>query len=157
MKVPVRIAWFLISVAVIAGLAFFMVRAAYLRYFAKPRLFAPAIPVTVPSEIPARVPRHSRLARLFRGVMAATMLTLLVPASFRRWGIHFAWVTYHRIAGAVLIAWVDFHFFHASFWLDFFSIWPDRIDRRDTYCKVRRSSGVVGTGTHEIRKISARE
>ena len=44
--VPIHIAWFLIWVAVIAGLLFIIVHAIYLRYFAKPKQFAPdAAPV----------------------------------------------------------------------------------------------------------------
>ena len=39
-NVPIHIAWFLIWVAVIAGLLFFIVHATYLRYFAKPKEFA---------------------------------------------------------------------------------------------------------------------
>ena len=35
LKVPIHIAWFLIWVSVIAGLAFFIVHATYVRYFAK--------------------------------------------------------------------------------------------------------------------------
>ena len=54
LSVPIHIAWFLIWVAVIAGLLFFIVHATYLRYFAKPRQFAPEIPAPVPSEIPAQ-------------------------------------------------------------------------------------------------------
>lgn len=142
LKVPVHIAWSLMWVALIAGLAFFGAHALYLRYFAKPRLFAPVVPHAAASEIPARVARHSRLARLFHWVMAAAMLTLLITGFLPKMGIHFAWVTYHWIAGTVLIASVLFHIFHASFWLDFFSIWPDRIDLRDAYYRVRRAAGL---------------
>ena len=142
LKVPVHIAWFLTWVAVIVGLAFFIVHAAHLRYFAKPRLFEPEIPPPAPSEVPARVPRHSRLARLFHWVMAAAMLTLLGTGFLPKVGVHFSWVTYHWIAGTVLIASVLFHVCHASWWLDFWSIWPDRIDLRDAYYRVRRSAGL---------------
>ena len=130
MSVPIHIAWFLIWVSVIAGLAFFIVHATYLRYFAKPRQFAAEIP-PFPSEIPARVPRHSQVARMFHWIMAAAMLTLLFTAFLPKVGVQFPWVTYHWIAGAVLTVSILFHIFHASFWLDFWSIWPDRIDLND--------------------------
>ena len=141
LTVPIHIAWFLIWIAVIAGLLFFMVHAAYVRYFAKPRQFATGAPPSPESAIPARVPRHSLAARLFHWIMAAAMLTLLFTAFLPKLGVQFPWVTYHWIAGAVLTASVVFHIFHASFWLDFWSIWPDRIDMTDAYHRVLRFMG----------------
>jgi cytochrome b subunit of formate dehydrogenase len=143
LKVPIHIAWFLIWVAVIAGMAFFMVHATYVRYFAKLRQFAPApeIPPPISSEIPARVPRHAGVARAFHWVMAASMLTLLFTAFLPKVGAQFPWVTYHWIAGAVLTVSILFHIFHASFWLDFWSIWPDRIDITDAYHRILRAVG----------------
>ena len=38
-------------------------------------------------------------------------------------GVQFAWVTWHWMAGLVLTASILFHVIHASFWLDFWSIW----------------------------------
>jgi cytochrome b subunit of formate dehydrogenase len=141
LRVPIHIAWFLIWVAVIAGVGFFIVHATYVRYFAKPRQFAPDTPPIVPSEIPARVPRHSQVARAFHWVMAASMLTLLFTAFLPKVGVQFNWVTYHWIAGTVLTISILFHIFHASFWLDFWSIWPDRIDMTDAYYRVLRFIG----------------
>jgi len=56
-------------------------------------------------------------------------------------GIQFNWVTYHWIAGAVLTASILFHVIHASFFMDFWSIWPDRIDLRDARRRILRSVG----------------
>ncbi len=39
-SIPIHIAWFLIWVAVIAGLLFLIVHAIYVMFFAKPRVFA---------------------------------------------------------------------------------------------------------------------
>jgi cytochrome b subunit of formate dehydrogenase len=139
--VPIHIAWFLIWIAVIAGLLFFIVHAAYLRYFAKPRQFAAEVPPPVTSQIPAHVPRHSLVARAFHWIMAVSMLTLLFTAFLPRVGVQFPWVTWHWIAGAVLTASVIFHIFHASFWLDFWSIWPDRIDITDARNRILRFMG----------------
>jgi cytochrome b subunit of formate dehydrogenase len=139
--VPIHIAWFLIWVAAIAGLLFVIVHAIYVRYFAKPRQFEPdAVPVD-PAKIPARVPRHSLVARAFHWIMAASMFTLLFTAFLPRVGVQFDWVTYHWIAGAVLTASVLFHIFHASFFLDFWSIWPDKIDLRDAWRRTQRFMG----------------
>jgi Prokaryotic cytochrome b561 len=127
-RIPIYIAWFLIWVAVFGGLAFFLVHAAFVRYFAQPRQFAPEIPPAVLSGIPIRVPRHSQVARIFHWIMAAAMLTLLFTAFLPKVGVRFPWVTYHWIAGTVLTAVVLFHIVHATFWQDFWSIWPNRID-----------------------------
>jgi len=139
--VPIHIAWFLIWVAAIAGLLFVIVHAIYVRYFAKPRHFE-RDPVPVDSaKIPAQVPRHSLVARAFHWVMAASMFTLLFTAFLPKVGVQFDWVTYHWIAGAVLTASVVFHIFHASFFLDFWSIWPDKVDLRDARRRILRSMG----------------
>jgi cytochrome b subunit of formate dehydrogenase len=139
--VPIHIAWFLIWVAALAGLLFLMVHATYVRYFAKPRQFAGETPSPERSSIPARVPRHSLVARAFHWVMALAMLTLLFTAFLPKIGFQFPWITYHWIAGVVLTASVLFHIFHASFWLDFWSIWPDRIDLTDAYHRALRFCG----------------
>jgi cytochrome b subunit of formate dehydrogenase len=139
--VPIHIAWFLIWVAVIAGLLFFIVHATYLRYFAKPRQFAAEVPPPAASQIPAHVPRHSLVARAFHWIMAVSMFTLLFTAFLPRTGVLFPWVTWHWVAGAVLTASVIFHIFHASFWLDFWSIWPDRIDITDARNRLLRFMG----------------
>jgi cytochrome b subunit of formate dehydrogenase len=139
--VPIHIAWFLIWVAAIAGLLFVIVHAIYVRYFAKPRQFEPdPVPID-PARIPAHVPRHSLVARTFHWIMAASMFTLLFTAFLPKVGIQFDWVTYHWLAGAVLTASVVFHIFHASFFLDFWSIWPDKIDLRDARRRILRFMG----------------
>ena len=139
--VPIHIAWFLIWVAVIAGLLFFIVHATYLRYFAKPKEFEGTISPAVAASIPQHVPRHSLTARLFHWIMAAAMFTLLFTAFLPRVGIQFDWITYHWIAGAVLTASILFHTIHASFFMDFWSIWPDWIDLRDARRRILRFMG----------------
>ena len=140
-SVPIHIAWFLIWVSVIAGLVFLIVHAIWLSYFAKPKEFAGAASPQVFAGIPKHVPRHSLVARLFHWIMAASMLTLLFTAFLPKVGVQFPWVTYHWIAGAVLTVSIVFHIIHASFWLDFWSIWPDKIDREDAWRRVRRFAG----------------
>jgi len=140
-SVPIHIAWFLIWVALIGGLLFLMVHATYVRYFAKDRQFAGDGPTGVASSLPLQIPRHSLAARLFHWIMAASMLTLLFTAFLPKMGFQFNWVTYHWIAGAVLTASVVFHVIHASFVLDFWSIWPDKIDLQDASRRMRRFAG----------------
>jgi cytochrome b subunit of formate dehydrogenase len=139
--VPIHIAWFLIWVAVIAAMCFLVVHATYLRYFAKRKEFEGGGSPQLTAGLPERIPRHSLTARLFHWVMAAAMFTLLFTAFLPKLGIQFDWVTYHWIAGSVLTVSVVFHIIHASFWLDFWSIWPDRTDLVDASRRIRRFLG----------------
>jgi cytochrome b subunit of formate dehydrogenase len=140
-NVPIHIAWFLIWVAAILGLLFLMVHAIYVRYFAKREEFAGGVSPDLTARLPERVARHSLAARLFHWIMAAAMFTLLFTAFLPRIGIQFDWVTYHWIAGAVLTVSIIFHVIHASFWLDFWSIWPDRADVQDAVRRIQRFFG----------------
>ena len=139
--VPIHIAWFLIWVAAIAGLFFLIVHAIYVRYFAEPEQFAGAVSIELAARVPERVPRHSLAARAFHWLMAASMFTLLFTAFLPRVGVRFDWVAYHWIAGTVLTISVVFHIIHASFWLDFWSIWPDKADLEDALRRVQRFMG----------------
>jgi cytochrome b subunit of formate dehydrogenase len=126
---------------VIAGLLFMIVHALYVGIFAAPKKFAKNDSPAIVAAIPERVPRHSLAARAFHWVMALSMLALLVTAFLPKVGVKFDWVTYHWIAGLVLTASVIFHIIHATFFLDFWSIWPDKIDLRDAKRRLLRSLG----------------
>ncbi len=136
-NVPIHISFFLIWVAAIGGLAFLIGHAIWARYFAGGDEYAPSAPANVPE----KVARHSLAARLFHWIMAAAMLVLLFTAFLPRVGVPFAWVTWHWIAGLVLTASIVFHIVHASFWQDFWSIWPDRIDLEDAQRRWLRATG----------------
>jgi cytochrome b subunit of formate dehydrogenase len=140
-NVPIHIAWFLIWVSAIAGLTFLVVHAIYLRYFAKARQFSGGASTEFAGSLPKRIPRHSLAARLFHWIMAAAMFTLLFTAFLPKVGFQFDWVTYHWVAGTVLTFSVVFHVIHASFWLDFWSIWPDKVDLRDAWNRILRFVG----------------
>jgi len=140
-NVPIHIAWFLIWVALIAGLLFLIVHAIYIRYFAKEKEFVDTASPELVSRLPERIPRHSLAARLFHWIMAAAMFTLLFTAFLPKVGVQFNWVAYHWIAGVVLTISIIFHIVHASFFLDFWSIWPDRTDLEDAWKRVQRFMG----------------
>jgi len=140
-NVPIHIAWFLIWVAALAGLLFLIVHSIYVRYFAKAEEFAGDVSPALAAVLPPRIPRHSLVARLFHWIMAASMFTLLFTAFLPKVGVQFDWVTYHWIAGAVLTVSILFHIVHASFWLDFWAIWPDRDDLQDALKRVQRFMG----------------
>ena len=139
--VPIHISSILIWVSAIGGLVFLIVHAIWLRYFAKPEVYADSTPPSVGARLPERIARHSLAARLFHWIMAAAMFALLFTAFLPKIGVRFDWVTYHWIAGLVLTASVLYHVIHASFWLDFWSIWPDRVDLEDTSKRLRRALG----------------
>ncbi len=140
-QVPIHIAWFLIWVALIAGMLFLIVHAIYIRYFAKEKEFAGQASPELVARLPERIPRHSLAARLFHWIMAASMFTLLFTAFLPKVGVQFNWVTYHWIAGVVLTISIVFHVIHASFFLDFWSIWPDKADLEDAWKRVQRFMG----------------
>lgn len=140
-SVPIHIAWYLIWVALIAGLLFMIVHAIYVSVIAAPKRFAKSDSPEELASIPERVPRHSMLARAFHWVMAISMFVLLFTAFLPKVGMKFNWVAYHWIAGLVLTASILFHVIHASFFMDFWSIWPDRIDLRDARRRLLRSFG----------------
>jgi cytochrome b subunit of formate dehydrogenase len=139
--VPIHIAWFLIWVAAFAGLLFLIVHALWIRYFAKAEVFAGDVPSTLAAALPPKIPRHSLVARSFHWIMAASMFTLLFTAFLPKVGVQFDWVTYHWIAGSILTLSIIFHIIHASFWLDFWAIWPDKEDLVDALRRMRRFVG----------------
>jgi cytochrome b subunit of formate dehydrogenase len=140
-RVPIHIAWFLIWVALIAGLVFLIVHAIYVRYFAKHKQFATESLAAGSLNLPARIPRHSLAARLFHWIMAAAMFGLLFTAFLPKVGVQFNWVTYHWIAGTVLTISILFHIVHSIFYMDFWSIWPDRSDLKDAGKRMQRFFG----------------
>lgn len=144
-QVPIHAAWSLIWVAVIAGVAFMIVHAVYVAVVSRRHAVEQArMAGAAEATIPARVPRHSLTARLFHWVMAAAMLTLLFTAFLPKVGIQFNWIVWHWVAGLVLTASILFHVVHASFYLDFWSIWPDAADLRDARARVARFFGLHG-------------
>jgi cytochrome b subunit of formate dehydrogenase len=140
--VPIHISFFLIWVAAIGGLAFLIVHAIWLRYFAPKAEYSAADERGLSSaNVPTKIERHSLAARLFHWAMAASMFALLITAFLPKVGVQFPWVTYHWIAGLVLSASIVFHVIHATFWMDFWSIWPDSVDLEDMRRRWLRATG----------------
>jgi len=142
-QIPIHISWSLLWVSAIGGLLFLIVHAIYVRYWAKPAIAHSEEPLATANldaaQIPERVARHSLGARFFHGIMALAMLALLLTAFLPKLGVTFAWVTYHWIAGIVLTVSLVYHIVHSSFWLDFWSIWPDKKDITDAHKRVKRA------------------
>jgi cytochrome b subunit of formate dehydrogenase len=140
--VPIHIAWFLIYVFAIAGLLFLIGHAIWVKFLAKEEEFAPnGASAARIARVPARVDRHSFAARAFHWIMAAAMLTLLFTAFLPKVGYQFAWVTYHWMAGIVLTVSILYHIIHATFFMDFWSIWPDKQDLADAQNRMKLMMG----------------
>lgn len=150
-SVPIHIEFYLMWVAAIGGLAFLMVHAIYVQFVAAKAAHSAPVSPAIEARYPEKIKRHSLVARLFHWVMSIAMFALLITAFLPRMGYPFAWVTWHWIAGLVLTASVIFHIFHASFWMDFWSIWPDKIDIEDGK---RRWLRATGKSAPEPRKFA---
>jgi cytochrome b subunit of formate dehydrogenase len=136
-------------------LLFLICHAVYVRYWAKPATAhsgAPAVTAGVAAQLPERVARHSFGARLFHLIMAIAMFALLLTAFLPKVGVRFAWVTYHWIAGIVLTISIVYHIIHASFWLDFWSIWPDKADVEDASKRMKRAMGQPAPAPNKFGK-----
>jgi cytochrome b subunit of formate dehydrogenase len=155
-RVPVHISWGLLWVAAFAALAFLIVHAIYVGYWAKPEeehaIDSDPKLAALAARLPEHISRHSFGARAFHLVMACSMLVLLFTAFLPKIGIRFAWVQIHWIAGIVLIVSVLYHVIHASFVLDFWSIWPDKQDFEDASNRLKRALGQPFTPPHKFGK-----
>ena len=122
-EVIIRISWALLTVAFWVGIAFVRFHAVYAVVW-KPKVAVDdAVPAGAESGIPEKIVRHTGAARMFHWVMAASMLVLLVTGFFPIIGLEFSWLSIHWIAGLILILCILYHIIHASFFLDFWSIW----------------------------------
>jgi cytochrome b subunit of formate dehydrogenase len=154
-QVPSHISWTLLYVSAIAGVLFLIVHAIYVAVTGKPAAVhaetSSGAAAVSPAQIPERVARHSFGARAFHGIMALSMLALLFTAFLPKVGVQFAWLKWHWIAGIVLTISVIYHIIHASFVLDFWSIWPDATDIEDAK---RRMDIAMGKPSPEPRKFA---
>ncbi len=138
-----HISWDLFWASLFAGILFFLAHASYM-VFSAHRKRDPVETDALEAaraDLPARIPRHSLVARLFHWVMAVAMFVLLFTAFLPVVGVQFAWVTWHWMAGLVLTASVLFHIVHATFWLDFWSIWVGPKDVPEFKAEILREMG----------------
>ena len=158
-RFPIHIAWTSCGFRPSAGLLFLIVHAIYVTIYSRSRprtpWHPPAIPAAGAARIPERVPRHSLARGCFTAVMALAMFALLFTAFLPKVGVQFPWVTYHWIAGIVLTISVLYHIIHASFWLDFWSIWPDKDDIEDARKQAEARPGTIRARAAKVRQVSA--
>jgi cytochrome b subunit of formate dehydrogenase len=138
-----HVSWDLFWASLFGGLAFLVAHGSYV-LFSRHRKRGAAETDEMQAArpgLPDRIARHSLAARLFHWVMAAAMFVLLFTAFLPVAGIQFPWVTWHWIAGLVLTVSILFHIVHASFWLDFWSIWVGPTDVPELRSELLRELG----------------
>lgn len=141
-EVLIGIAWDLLLAAALAGAAFIIVHALYVRYVAKKEEGMDETALAALAEgLPERVVRHTLVTRLSHWLLAASVLVLLVTAFVPILGLRFPWVTIHWIAGLVLAGYTVFHTAHASAKGGLGSMWVRAGEVRETVQRLRRSLG----------------
>jgi cytochrome b subunit of formate dehydrogenase len=142
-NVLTHVSWTLFWASLFAGLMFLIAHGSYMFLSAhrkRPEAETERLE-SAHQNLPTRIERHSFMARTFHWVMAAAMFVLLFTAFLPVVGVRFAWVTWHWIAGLVLTGSIVFHIFHASFWLDFWSIWVGPKDIPEIKAEILRELG----------------
>jgi formate dehydrogenase subunit gamma len=141
--VVTHISWNLFWASLFAGLTFLVAHASYMVLSAHRKRDAAETDAMEAARIdlPEKIQRHSLGARLFHWTMAASMFVLLFTAFLPVAGVRFAWVTWHWTAGLVLTATILFHVVHATFWLDFWSIWVGPKDIPELKAEILREFG----------------
>ena len=124
-QILTHISWDLLWASLLAGVMFLVAHASYMVLSAHRKRSEAETAALEAShkDLPDHIERHSFMARVFHWVMAASMFVLLFTAFLPIAGFRFPWVTWHWMAGLVLTASIIYHIVHATFWLDFWSIW----------------------------------
>jgi cytochrome b subunit of formate dehydrogenase len=124
-QVLTHISWDLLWASLLAGVMFLIAHASYMVLSAHRKRSAAetAALEATHKNLPDKIERHSFMARAFHWFMAASMFVLLFTAFLPIAGFRFPWVTWHWMAGLALTASIIYHIIHATFWLDFWSIW----------------------------------
>ncbi len=138
-----HVSWNLFWASLFAGVLFFVAHASYMLFSAHRKRSAAETDAleAANKNLPAKIERHTLTARLFHWVMAAAMFVLLFTAFLPVAGIKFPWVQWHWIAGVILTGAILFHIVHASFFLDFWSIWVGPKDIPEFRAEIMRELG----------------
>ena len=142
-SVLTHISWDLFWAALIGGLLFLLAHGGYMLFSQHHKRESSEVDRLEAERkgLPANITRHGFVARMFHWVMAFSMLTLLITAFLPIVGVKFAWVYWHWMAGILLTASVMFHIVHATFVLDFWSIWVGPKDIPEFKAEMAREMG----------------
>lgn len=124
-QVLTHVSWDLMWASLFAGLMFLVAHASYMILSAHHKRSTAETDALVAAnpQLPAMIERHTFMARMFHWVMAFSMFVLLFTAFLPIAGIRFPWVQWHWMAGLLLTGSIIYHIIHATFFLDFWSIW----------------------------------
>ena len=138
-----HISWDLLWASLFAGLMFLVAHASYMILSAHRKHNEAEVDALERAnpQLPPMIERHTFMARMFHWVMAATMFVLLFTAFLPIVGVRFAWVQWHWIAGLVLTGSIIYHIIHATFFLDFWSIWIGPKDIPEFKAEMMRELG----------------
>ena len=138
-----HVSWDLLWASLFAGLMFLVAHASYMILSAHRKGDEAEVNrlEAANKHLPALIERHSFMARMFHWVMAATMFVLLFTAFLPIVGVKFAWVYWHWMAGLVLTGSIIYHIIHATFFLDFWSIWIGPKDIPEFKAEMMRELG----------------
>lgn len=138
-----HISWDLLWASLFAGLMFLVAHASYMILSAHRKRSAAETDALEAANrhLPEQIERHTFMARLFHWVMAASMFVLLFTAFLPIVGVKFAWVRIHWLAGLVLTGAIIYHIVHATFFLDFWSIWIGPKDIPEFKAEMMRELG----------------
>jgi cytochrome b subunit of formate dehydrogenase len=147
-QVLTHVSWDLLWASLFAGLMFLVAHASYMVLSAHRKRGTAEVDALVQAnkDLPEHIPRHSFMARVFHWVMAASMFTLLFTAFLPIVGVRFAWIQWHWMAGLVLTGAIIYHIVHATFWLDFWSIWIGPKDIPEFKAEMLRELGQEVSG-----------
>jgi cytochrome b subunit of formate dehydrogenase len=142
-QVPIHISWSLFWASLVGGVLFLVAHGGYMLLSGHHKRKASEVDQLEAErrDLPAQIERHGLAARLFHWVMAASMLVLVFSAFLPIVGIQFAWVTWHWMAGILLTGSIIFHILHATFVLDFWSIWVGPSDIPEARAEILRELG----------------
>ena len=142
-QILTHVSWDLLWASLFAGVAFLVAHASYMVLSAHRKRKAEETDAmeAARTDLPPLIKRHGTGARIFHWLMAGAMFTLLFTAFLPIVGVQFAWVTWHWIAGLVLTATIVFHVIHATFVLDFWSIWVGPKDIPELKAEILREFG----------------
>jgi len=124
-QILTHISWDLLWASLLAGVMFLIAHASYMVLSAHRKRSAAEMAAleAAHKDLPDQIERHTFMARAFHWFMAASMFVLLFTAFLPIAGFRFPWVTWHWMAGLALTASIIYHIVHATFFLDFWSIW----------------------------------
>jgi cytochrome b subunit of formate dehydrogenase len=142
-QVLTHISWDLMWASLFAGIMFLVAHASYMVLSAHRKSSAAQVDAleAANKDLPDQIERHTFMARMFHWVMAASMFVLLFTAFLPIVGIRFAWVWWHWMAGLVLTGSIIYHIIHATFFLDFWSIWVGPRDIPEFKAEMLRELG----------------